>query len=281
MNHVTDERTDRPLDRHLHDWLDGSIEELPDGAELPSAIRSDVLSRLPGTPQRRRWWPFRWFPFGLGATRSADREGPHREGRSRSMFNAARVAVVVTALALTSSLAYVAVTNPQGATPVPGAAMDDIDPADFGGFSGTMKCDEGELGTVTTLEWGTLNEGETYTECLMETDDPRISGNNHSIHNYYKYDGYPMWGVRNAASVITNDEGTWVSDRLVGYQEPWNSDLTYAGEYHGTGAYEGLTAILFLTQESFGLDFDAQGVIIPGELPEAPDPPIEAGLAVD
>ena len=95
MNHVTDERSERPLDRHLNDWLNRSLEELPDGPELPSTIRTDVLSRLPGTPQRRRWWPFRWFPFGLGATRSADREGPHSEGRSRSMFNATRVAAIV------------------------------------------------------------------------------------------------------------------------------------------------------------------------------------------
>ena len=53
MNHVTDERTDRPLDRELHHWLERSIEELPDGSELPPAIRADVLRRLPSTPQRR------------------------------------------------------------------------------------------------------------------------------------------------------------------------------------------------------------------------------------
>jgi hypothetical protein len=164
---------------------------------------------------------------------------------------------------------------------VPGAQTTAIDPADFGGFSGPMECSRGELGSLTTFAWGSLNEEETYSECLVETDDSRFSGNNHSIRNYYKYDGQPRWGVRNAASIIINDEGTWVSRRLVGYQKPWNADLKYAGEYHGTGANEGLTALLFLTQDSFGLDFDAEGVIIPGTLSAAPEAPSEAELASD
>ena len=232
MDHVTDERTDRPLDRELHHWLERSIEELPDGSELPPAIRADVLRRLPSTPQRRRWWPFRWFPFGSGATRSADREEPHHEGRPRSMFSATRVAAGVAILALAGSLALVA--NPVGDRPVaPGAEATPIDPGAFGGFTGSMSCEQGEEGTTTLTEWGSIVEGETYPRCDVEVSDSRFSGNNYSVHDYYKYGGVPPWGVRSNSSVITNEGGSWVGEQGWGYQHPEHGAMRYVGIYRG------------------------------------------------
>ncbi|MEX1295170.1 MAG: hypothetical protein AB1Z67_03260 [Candidatus Limnocylindrales bacterium] len=47
------------------------------------------------------------------------------------------------------------------------------------------------------------------------------------------------------------------------------------------GAYEGLSALTLLSQDIWGLSFDFEGVIVPGGLPEAPEPPVEAALAAD
>lgn len=281
MKHVTDERTDRPLDRSLHDWLSDSVEQLPDGAELPSAVRSDVLRRLPSTNQRPRWWPFKWVPLGSGATRSAEREGPRPEGGPRIMFTAARIGAGVAMLALAGSLAIIAVPFQEQPATVPTAPMEDVDPADFGGFTGRMICAQGEYGTTLNTEWGSKVEGETYTRCGVEVSDPRFTGNMHSVHDYYKYDGKPTWGVRSVSAVLANEDGHWVSTSNWGYQQPLDGAMAYAIQWRGEGAYEGLSALTLMTQDQCCLIMDMEGVVFPGELPEAPDTPIDAALAVD
>ncbi len=42
MNHVTDERTDRPLGRHLYDWLETSSRSFPMAPSCPRP--SDLMS---------------------------------------------------------------------------------------------------------------------------------------------------------------------------------------------------------------------------------------------
>jgi hypothetical protein len=278
MNHVTDQRTDRTLDHDLHDWLERSIDELPDGGELPPALRARVLDRLIATPQRRRWWPLRWFPFGIGTTRPAGVDEPRPEGRARNMFTATRVAAGVATLVLVGSLAFVA-SPVSDQSVAPAAETEAIDPLDFGGFTGQMQCRVGNEGTTTRSDWGTFVEGETYPRCTIETSDPRISGSHYSVHDYYKYRGRPNWGVRSASLVITNDDGAWVTTDGWGYQQPWDGAMFYAQRFEGTGAYDGLTALMIHTQDEWGFDFDVEGVIIPGELPEMPAAPVEAALA--
>ena len=97
---------------------------------LDDRLIDQTIDRLPHAPQRRRWWPFRWFPLGIGATRSTDSSGPRPQGRYRSMFTATRVAAVVAIVALGGSLALVA--GPLGSSPdiapVPGAASPSASP---------------------------------------------------------------------------------------------------------------------------------------------------------
>ncbi len=147
--------------------------------------------------------------------------------------------------------------------------------------SGTMHCGAGDDGQTTTTEWGSVTIGETYPRCAIEASDPRISGNNHSVHDYYKYDGQPRWGVRSYSSVIGNEDGTWVATDGWGYQQPEDGTMFYAGRYRGTDAYEGLSALVVLSQDSWGMRFDVQGIIFPGDLPEAPELPTEAALGSD
>ncbi|MEX1336355.1 MAG: hypothetical protein AB1Z66_13760 [Candidatus Limnocylindrales bacterium] len=143
------------------------------------------------------------------------------------MFNATRVAAVVALLALTASLAYVAMPDSEPA-PAPGAEMAPIDPADFGGFVGRMSCAPGEYGTATAAEWGSIHEGETYHRCAVEVDDPRFAGNMYAVHDYHKYDGKPMWGVRSVGAVLTNEEGHWVTTSDWGHQQPVDGTMSYA-----------------------------------------------------
>ena len=281
MKHVTDARTDRPIDRSLHEWLSDSVEQLPNGAELPPTLRSDVLRRLPSTPQRPRWWPFEWIPARFGATRSAEREGPRPQGGPRTMFSASRIVAGSAVLTLAGSLAFVAVPTQEPAGILPSAPMEDIDPTAFGGFVGRMVCRQGSLGTTHLTEWGSWVEGETYPACAVEVGDPRFAGNIYSVHDYYKYDGRPNWGVRNVSAVLTNDEGHWVSTSNWGYQQPEDGAMAYAMQWRGEGAYEGLSALTLATQEKMSLILDMNGVIFPGELPKAPETPLEAALAVD
>ena len=280
MNHVTDERTDRSLGHDLQAWFEETVAELPDGDELPIDLRSDVLTRLSNTPQRRRWWPRIRFRPGSRATRSARPEEPPAERRTRSMFSAIRIAAGVAAFTLVASLALVA--GPLTQTPVgPGAEAQAIDPDAFGGFSGTMLCGSGGYGSTTLTDWGSSTVGETVPRCAIEASDPRISGNNYSVHDYYRFDFAPPYGVRRFASVITNEDGSWISTDAWGYQQPEDGTMFYAGRFRGTDAYEGLSALFVLSQDTFGLRFDVEGVIFPGDLPAAPEPPIEAAAASD
>lgn len=196
------------------------------------------------------------------------------------MFTATRVAAGIAVLALATSLALVAGPAARGPT-VPGAQEVAIDPADFGGFSGTMICAQGDPGTYTLTDWGSITVDESYPRCTVEASDPRISGNNYSVHDYYKYGGQPVWGVRSYSSVITNGDGSWVMTDGWGYQQPEDGTMLYAGHYRGTDAYDGLSALVVLTQDSWGLAFDVEGVIIPGDLPPAPELPIESASASD
>jgi len=278
MNHVTDERTDRPLGRDLRDWLERSVEELPDGPELPPAIRSDVLSQLPGTPQRRRWWPFRWSPFGRGATRSADREKPHVEGRPKPMFNATRIAVAASIIALVGGLSYVAAPTFERAV-VP-AAPAPVSGEDFAGFTGTFYgVGPTVSGQRTDYDWGSTTEGDLYRAMTIKVDDERLSGKASAIHNALRFKLGAVHGVRTLSARVENDGGSW-EGMGIAFHDPSDQRLRYELLLSGREGHEGLSAMLTLVSDTGLSSHEATGVIFPGELPELPtfegtDPGIE------
>jgi nitrous oxidase accessory protein NosD len=79
------ERTDAQIALGLRDWLAQGVNELPDGDQLPRGIRDQIITQLPTTPQRRRWWTDRWSTRGRGVMRSDDGPGDRESWRSRRM----------------------------------------------------------------------------------------------------------------------------------------------------------------------------------------------------
>jgi hypothetical protein len=196
------------------------------------------------------------------------------------MFTPMQTVIAGVALALVGGGALLALPAAEQG-PAPGAESSPIDPAAFGGFSGTVQCERGLGGEATELDWGSLTTGETYPRCTIEASDPRIDGTNYSVHDYFRYAGKPRWGVRSVSNVITNDGGTWVSEDHWGYQHPEDGTMLYAARYRGTDGYEGLSAVAVMSQDHWGFEFAIEGVIFPGELPQAPEIPLEAALAAD
>ena len=111
------------------------------------------------------------------------------------------------------------------------------------------------------------------------TDDPRLNGLLHGSINTDTYGGTRRAGLGSAfttRSELVNDGGTWVGT-IRGYvvnqyppklvsprHEFWHVDLT------GTGAYEGNTALL-LVPGWYPEDYEIEGFVFPGALPEYPD----------
>mgnify|MGYP001819955612 CR=1 FL=1 len=172
------------------------------------------------------------------------------------MFNATRMAVAVTVLALVAGLSYVAVPTLERAI-VP-AAPAAISAEDFAGFTGTFRavgCRDGEM---TNHEWGHTIEGDYCSPMTLEVSDERLSGTARAAHNAVRFKNGAAYGVRTLTAEIVNEGGSW----------------------SGTGDYEGLTALMLLSQDDFGMHFDVEGVILPGDLPPVPEPAIEDAMAM-
>ena len=127
-----------------------------------------------------------------------------------------------------------------------------------------MDCGYAEFADVTESE-GYRRERGRVCGGTAEVSDPRLSGEVTFIDDADRYqndNGFSdiVWG----SITIENDDGTW-EGRSVG-----TSDITAGGRgitYHelgGTGAYEGLSAVLFMPEDATGLPLS--GVIFPGAL---------------
>jgi hypothetical protein len=259
MTHVTDDSADRPLGPRLRDWLDDSIEELPEGRELPSSIRSDVLTRLPSTHQRRGWWPFRWFPFGIGATRSADAKEPRPQGRFKSMFNATRVAAAVAILALGGSLAIIAGPPASGPVAPPGATSSDAPQQSVPAFPVTGTAEIVILAPGDNTD--SLLRNRVGGTVRTEMNDPRVSGDGRFLHHA---DDYGLVGLEWGTYRVENEDGAWQGpvSGFYGFYETRTS-----GWLAGEGAYEGLTYYIESVIDHSTSMMEINGMVFPGVPP--------------
>jgi hypothetical protein len=117
-------------------------------------------------------------------------------------------------------------------------------------------------GIVQTIEWSDSRLPATMI----------LTGNT----DVYGEEGDPNGGaVYTGALVLQGDEGSWTGTQF-GYFPP--DPVIAAMTLEGTGAYEGLSAILYQTyadataQQEDIVSFE--GIIIEGQLPPFPDPPV-------
>lgn len=80
------ERTDAEIALAVRDWLEEGVSALPEGTQLPAAVRDQIITQLPTTPQRRRWWTDRWSTRGRGVMRSDGVPGDRENRTSHRMF---------------------------------------------------------------------------------------------------------------------------------------------------------------------------------------------------
>ena len=110
------------------------------------------------------------------------------------------------------------------------------------------------------------------TATLLETDDPRLSGEFETNSNYDVYSS----GATASTFIgrLTNDGGSWA---IVGQGLNLGGGLNhYVDHYTGEDGYEGLSAMLLQRPAPGG--WEVEGVIIPGAWPEPPEwvlPPAE------
>ena len=110
----------------------------------------------------------------------------------------------------------------------------------------------------------------------VKMDDARLSGKFWHVWNR----DY-IWGsqefvvegeVLTGTAELVNDDGTWVGT-MRGYKayEPVGKRHYWQVELAGTGAYEGLSALLYFRGTS-EYRHEVDGFVFPGPLPEYPDP---------
>ena len=236
-----------------------------------------TIDRLAGLRQRRRWWPFRWFPLGIGATRSTDSSGPRPQGRSTSMFTATRVAAVVAIVALGGSLALVA--GPLGPSadnaPVPGAAASSPSPSpgasDGTYFTGIMRFGYGPdvAGASTVGDDGVTRFRDESFEVAWESTDPRFSGTGETTNNsnVYRTDSGDEVTAGWGTSTLENEAGVW---RSAGPGSGVNA--VTSSRFHqwftGEGDFDGLSAYVVYEIEQPQTPpyyWDYEGWIVPGD----------------
>ena len=137
-------------------------------------------------------------------------------------------------------------------------------------FDGTVRYPGRYLrGTTESLpeELKLLKRGDGWEFRGVELSDPRLGGTWRTISNEDSY--IRAGGVWTQARRIDNAAGSWLG-HFTGYRDS-DGRWLHQGTLAGVGAYEGLTAIVFM--EDTGGTYDIQGMVFPGELPEAPDYP--------
>ena len=292
--------TNKQLAPKVRSWLK-STDVTPEDARRSVGV---VSGRAERTPQRGRWWPlpaFRRGPKPPTADATARRptstpaeigRPPTVTGRTRSMFSPVK-AITAGALVFAIGGAFL-VAQPFGQQGgVPGAASDEgMTPALV---TGSLVSD---LNTGSFYNKGTRDRIKRYEltgeTARAEMSDPRLNGSvtvdwtqdQHWAAEYPDLEGLDAYFVREPGIAvikwgtlrIENDTGAWEGTLLETFDV--TADVLPSGglnvgvvELVGAGAYDGLSAVLFMRDSNAeGADWTDytvswNGIIFPGNLP--------------
>lgn len=182
------------------------------------------------------------------------------------MFSPAKLVGISAVIALVGAL-MVATPPSHEATPFSAAAPSG--PTEIAQVEGTLLLlSEDEHGVAENHDWGTIITDQLWTG-QYDLDDDRLDG-----YGRARFNGHHIafvGGPKSGSYYLENDGGSWV-----GSGHAW-SGLGAGGWHHrlvldGQGAYDGLTAILSLDQESVTPTLQVSGVVFDGGLPPMPDP---------
>lgn len=253
--------------------IDGAVEAwlAESGPPLSDQMLGQAIDRAFDTPQRRRWWPTKWFPTRTGATRSTVRLEDRSRGGSAHMFAAVSVTAVSVILAIGGSVALFggALAPAQEAATVPAAAASTQPVPEPEALNGAGVRVTG-TGGGHILEMGEISGDElrdrVATTMYLSTTDPRVMGEDRFVHNIdaYRGDLGPEWGTYR----LENDGGAW-EGTLDGY---FAGPMTHlSGWLTGEGDYEGLTYYMEYVLDNYSFGVEINGIIFAGDPPA--DPP--------
>ena len=252
-------------ERFLKDWLRHST----DSSAGPDVAADKVMARLPDIPQRRRWLP--WLPVRRPKPDEPDR-------RTRLMFSPLQAA---TAGALTLAVAGVMfLVAPLDDTTAPApAGAEAIGSGEVSAFEGFFPYGSGkQLAKKEFLDNGVVTNREQIWEITnAETTDDRFGGQVTNTWNWDQYverDGASI-GVGHSIWVggwrIENDGGGWQERPQITFSFPDGTYPVVTTTFDGVGGYEGLTAIVEVTEDVGASGFYLRGVITDGPLPPVPE----------
>ena len=171
------------------------------------------------------------------------------------------ISIITVALLAGSAVGVVAQTE-EATTP---------DPMAPSYFTGTVTQNGAELaeGTWSEVEGGFEGRGFSYGPRVLESTDPRFSGELYSTWNTNAFElADQTFGVQSAVFEIIAEDGAWVGPTTdIFVVDLIDMDTAILA---GQGIYEGLTANVHFTWSADPPT--VRGVIIPGEMPPQPEP---------
>jgi hypothetical protein len=264
-------------DEQMQSFLDAWYRDHDEGPRDASDGVFKVVSRVPQTRQRSRWWPFPVLyrrtqtPTVANTTEYQPSPIPAINGhtptairRTQSMLSPAKA---LTAGAIVFAIGGVLLVaqpfDPQAG--VPGAEVAEYtEPVEF-----TAVITPGPWVSHETCEvvgdWWQC-QGEAWAPEITDVSDPRLDGEMTDSANTNKWPGQPMLAMETIR--ITNEDGAWQGSFPSVYDSYDESSGAMSVVLVGEGGYEGLYAWMDVT------DWSAiNGVVFSYPPPEAPAPP--------
>ena len=279
--------TERPDNARLHDWLDDTVGQTPD---LVEGTRQ-VMSQVEETSQVGRWLPFpvlhrkskaktptataEYQPIPIPATNG---HTPTVIGRTQSMLSPVK-AITAGAIVFAIGGAFL-IAQPfqqQGSVPGAEAEAEAVAPA---WVTGTLTLGSSCSGPTASTPEPDVQPEREHHRCSTQTwitSDPRLTGTSTSTWDadVYVLDE-AIISVRAGTYELQNESGGWLCHYRDGLAYGMGRYATGANEETvtcaGDGAYDGLTAIVFLDwSNSPPSSVPLAGLIFPGEAPPLPE----------